>query len=65
MKSEATEAIRRAAVVLDTEAEDLYERACLTTDKRTRNKLMEKRAKLSRVSRELLEVTDLVGTRQP
>ena len=57
--------IRRAAIALETEAEDLYERAIQTLDRRARNRLMERRAILTRVVREMLEVTGIVGTRNP
>ena len=66
MAPEDATTIRRAAVILDTCAQDLYERACLTSrDKRAMNKLLERRTKFTRISRELLEVTGLIGTRTP
>lgn len=55
--------IRRAAIELETKAEDLYERAIQTRDRRDRNKLMERRARLTRIARELLEVAGLIGPR--
>lgn len=45
--------IRKAAQSLDTEAEELYVRACQTFDRRRQNKILTERAKLSRLAREL------------
>ena len=64
MTSENLSDLRRAAIVLETLAEDLYVRACLT-DKRNRNRLMERRAKMIRISREMLDVVGLIGTKSP
>lgn len=63
IKPEDRDSIRRAAVILETLAEDCYERAQLAYRGIGRNRLMEKRAVLLRIVREMLEATDLIGSR--
>jgi hypothetical protein len=48
--------VRAAAQALDTEAEELYVHACQTFNRRDQNRILETRAKLSRLARELREL---------